>query len=201
MAKPKWIIPAISGVENIALALSAIRNAGYDGNMFMFLTSDVGLLKPVFPANVLENFICSMTAMEYGDVNGCMTQLASDMKNAYIQKYGSWDYADYMTAPMTLALFAAMEKSGSVDVDVVNKTMRDGITFDVPDGTMKMITRPDMRLAGDCVDGVSDRTMKQIKNGVPTVLTHFGPDKTLEYVRAAYPPLPAGATPSIFPPA
>ena len=153
---PKWVIPAISGVENVALALSATRNAGYAGNMFMFLTSDVGLLKPVFPPSVLEGYICSMTAMEYGDVNGCMTQLASDMKNAYIQKYGNWDYADYMTSPMTLSLFAAMQKAGSIDVDAVNAALRtEGFTFDIPDGTMQMITRPDMRLDGAAVDAVS----------------------------------------------
>jgi ABC-type branched-subunit amino acid transport system substrate-binding protein len=201
IANPKWVIPAISGVENIALALSSMRDAGYAGNMFMFLTSDVALLKPVFPPSVLENFICSMTAMEYGDFNGCMTQLAADMKDAYSQKYGKWDYADYMTAPMTLGLFAALEKAGSIDVEAVNKVMREGLTFPVPDGSMQMISRPDMRLDGACVDGVSDRTMKQIKNGAPTVMTHFGPDVTLGYVRKAYPPLPPGATPSIFPPA
>ena len=92
--------------------MRAAYDAGYRGKFFHFLTSDVGLLAPIFKPEVLEGYICSMTAMEYGDFNGCMTQLASDMKKAYIAKYGSWDYADYMTTPM-YSLLMPPEKAGT----------------------------------------------------------------------------------------
>jgi hypothetical protein len=43
--------------------------------------------------------------------------------------------------------------------------------------------------------------MKVVKNKQATFLTKFTLDQTLGYVRKAYPPLPPGATPTIFPPA
>jgi hypothetical protein len=45
-----------------------------------------------------------------------------------------------------------------------------------------------------------DNVLKIIKNKQPEVLAHFSPGKSLEYVRKAYPPLPPGATPTIFKP-
>jgi hypothetical protein len=73
-----------------------------------------------------------------------------------------------------------------------------GFEFKVVDGTMRMITRPDMRLDGKAVDAVSDNLLKQVKDKKPVLLAHFTPDKALEYVRKAYPPLPPGATPTIY---
>ena len=70
----------------------------------------------------------------------------------------------------------------------------------VPDGTLNMITRPDMNLSGNYIDGVMDNSLKVIKNKQATLLSHFGPDDSLKFERRAYPPLPPGATPTIVPP-
>ena len=199
--KPAGLIPGTGKVEDMALVSSAAYDGGYRGKFFHFLTSDVGLLAPIYKPEVLEGYICSMTAMEYGDFNGTLTPLARDMKAGYIAKYGTWDYADYMTAPMYLALIDAFKQSGSVDPTVVADFYHKGFTFNVPDGQGTMITRPDMRLDGNCVDGNTERYLKIVKNKQATLLTHFTLDQTLGYVRKAYPPLPPGATPTIFPPA
>ena len=199
--KPAGLIPGTGKVEDMALVSSAAYDGGYRGMFFHFLTSDVGLLAPIYKPEVLEGYICSMTAMEYGTFNGCMTQLASDMKQAYIAKYGSWDYADYMTTPMYLTLIDALKIAGTTDPTAVAAVLHKGFEFDVPDGRGVMITRPDMRLDGACVDGNTERSMKVVKNKQATFLTKFTLDQTLGYVRKAYPPLPPGATPTIFPPA
>ena len=59
--------------------------------------------------------------METGDVNGCLTQYAYELKQAWIAKYGKWDYPDYMTTPMYNTLVDAMQKADSIDVDAVNR--------------------------------------------------------------------------------
>ena len=48
----------------MALVYNQCYDAGYRGHMFSFLTSDVGLLAPVFEPQVLEGYICALSAME-----------------------------------------------------------------------------------------------------------------------------------------
>ena len=120
---PAWYFPNIGKVEDMALAASAAYDAGYRGHYFSFLTSDVGLLAPIFKPEVLEGFICALSAME---TNPPMTPLATDMKNAYVARYGKWDYADYMTTPSIFVIMAAMQKAGTTDVDAVAAVMHQG---------------------------------------------------------------------------
>ena len=49
----------------MGLVTSAAYDAGYRGNYFTFLTSDVGLLAPVFKPEVLEGYITAL--LSYGD--------------------------------------------------------------------------------------------------------------------------------------
>ena len=185
----------------MGLVYNACYDAGYRGHMFSFLTSDVGLLQPVFKPEVLEGYITACSAMETGDVNGCLTQTAYDLKQAWIAKYGKWDYPDYMTTPMYTNLILAIEKANSFDVDKVNDVISKGFEWTVPDGMGRMVTRPDMRLDGHTVDAVTDSYLKQVHNKQPVIIDHATLDKTLEYMRRAYPPLKPGQTPTIFPPA
>jgi len=199
---PAWLsVTPQMGSETMALVFGACYDAGYRGKMFSFLTSDVGLLQPVFKPEILEGYICAMSAMEYGDFNGTMTQLASDMKQAYIAKNGKWDYADYMTVPSLYVLLAGIQKAGSIDVDAVAAALHSGINgIPVPDGTLNMIQRPDMNASGNYIDGVMDNSLKQIKSNKAVLIAHFGPEEALRYERMGYPPLKPGQTPSIVAP-
>jgi len=93
-----------------------------------------------------------------------------------------------------------MQKAGSIDVEAVTAALHGGVEFLVPDGRGYMISRPDMRLDDACVDSVIDNVIKVIKNRKPEILAKFSPEKSLEYVRLAYPPLPPGQTPTLVSP-
>jgi ABC-type branched-subunit amino acid transport system substrate-binding protein len=198
MLNPPWFISGTGGVEAMGLVSAACYNAGYRGHFFHYLTSDVGLLAPVYKPEVLEGYICGGSAMELEPV---YTPWAKEMKDAWIAKFGRWDYADYMTTPLFTALIAAIQKAESIDVEKVNDALHTpGLEFLCPDGKGMMITRPDMRLDGRAVDGVTDNMLKQVKDKKPIIFAQFSPEKALEYVRRAYPALPPGATPTIFKP-
>jgi len=198
---PAWFFGGLGATETMGLVTGAAYDAGYRGHYFTFLTSDVGLLAPVFKPEVLEGYITACAATETGDFNGCLTQYALEMKNAWIAKYGKWDYPDYMTTPMYTNLLLAIEKANSFDVVAVAAVIKNGFEWTVPDGMGRMVTRPDMRLDGACVDAVTDSYLKKVENKQPVIIDHADLDETLGYMRRAYPPLPPGATPSIFPPA
>jgi ABC-type branched-subunit amino acid transport system substrate-binding protein len=198
---PAWFFGGLGATETMGLVTGAAYDAGYRGNYFTFLTSDVGLLEPVFKPEVLEGYITACSAMETGDFNGCLTQFALDLKNAWAAKYGKWDYPDYMTTPMYYNLLLAIEKANSFDVEKVNEVIYKGFEWDVPDGMGRMVTRPDMRVDGHCVDAVTDSYLKQVRNKQPVIIDHADLDETLAYMRRAYPPLAPGQTPSIHPPA
>jgi len=199
---PGYFFPGTGKVEDMALTTAACYDAGYRGKFMHFLTSDVGLLVPIYKPEVLEGYMCSMTAMEYGDFNGCMTPLAAEMKATYTAKYGMWDYADYMTTTMFFALVKAIETAGSLDTTAVAAELhKPGMKFDYSDGPCEMITRPDMRLDGAAVDANTVRSIKVVHNKVPELMTTFTLDQILGYVRTAYPPLAPGQTPTIAPPA
>ena len=198
---PAWFFGGLGATETMGLVTGAAYDAGYRGHYFTFLTSDVGLLAPVFKPEVLEGYITACSAMETGDFGGCLTPYAKSVKDAWTAKYGKWDYPDYMTTPMYTNLLLAIEKANSFDVDAVAAVLHAGFEWEVPDGMGRMVTRPDMRLDGKCVDAVTDSYLKQIKNKQPVIIDHADLDETLAYMRRAYPPLAPGQTPSIHPPA
>jgi branched-chain amino acid transport system substrate-binding protein len=186
------------GIEGMALVYNSCYDAGYRGKMFSFLTSDVGLMQPVFKPEVLEGYICALSAME---TNPAMTPLAQEMKDAYVAKNGKWDFADYMTTPCLFVLLDALQKAGTTDVDAVAAVLHQGLKgVKVPDGTLDMITRPDMNTTGNCIDAVMDNSLKQVKNKEAVTIAHFGPDQSLKYERMAYPDLKPGQTPTIVAP-
>jgi ABC-type branched-subunit amino acid transport system substrate-binding protein len=198
---PAWFFGGLGATETMGLVTGAAYDAGYRGHYFTFLTSDVGLLAPVFKPEVLEGYITACSAMETGEFDGNLTAYAKSVKEAWIAKYGKWDYPDYMTTPMYTNLLLAIEKANSFDVDAVAAVLHAGFEWEVPDGMGRMVTRPDMRLDGKCVDAVTDSYLKQIKNKQPVIIDHADLDETLGYMRRAYPPLAPGQTPSIHPPA
>jgi ABC-type branched-subunit amino acid transport system substrate-binding protein len=106
--KPNWFMPGLGKVEDMGLISGAVYDAGYRGKFFHFLTSDIGLLAPVFKPEVLEGYICALAAME---VTPATTPYAQEIKDAWIAKYGKWDYPDYMTTPMYNSMVAAMAES------------------------------------------------------------------------------------------
>ena len=167
---PAWYMGNIGNVMDMALANSAAYDAGYRGHYFNFLTAEVGLMAPVFKPEVLEGFICGLAATE---TNPPLTQWAADLKNNYISKYGKWDFPDYMTSPCLLAIFAGIQQAGSIDTDQVANTLHHGVSFDVPDGSMTLIPRAEMRTNGDCQDGISDSSLKTIHNQQPVKLATF----------------------------
>jgi len=195
---PAWYMGNVGKVEDVALATTAAYDAGYRGHNFTFVTSETELLAPIFKPEVLEGFVCGASAMEF---EPAITEYAQAIKDARIAKVGKWDCLDYMSTPCYTALKVAMQKAGSIDVDAVAAALHQGgFEFLVPDGIGMMITRPDMRLDGACVDAVIDNVIKVIRNRKPEVLAKFSPEKSLEYVRRAYPPLAPGQTPSIVNP-
>jgi len=197
---PDWFFGGLGKVEEMGLVTSAAYDAGYRGHYFTFLTSDIGLLEPVFKPEVLEGYITACSAMETGEYNGCLTPYALELKNAWAAKYGKWDFPDYMTTPMYTNLMLAIEDCQSFDPMDVAAVLHAGFEWEVPDGTGRMVTRPDMRLDGNCVDAVTDSYLKQVVNKEPVILDHADPDETLAYARRAWPPLEPGQTPSIHPP-
>ena len=58
-----------------------------------------------------------------------------------------------MTTPCLFVLMAALQKAGTTDVDAVAAVLHQGLSgIDVPDGTLNMITRPDMNTTGNYID-------------------------------------------------
>ena len=160
-------------VSDMANIDDAIYQAGYRGRLFVFTSNATSELKAVLMPEVLEGFINGATACEFDPP---LTNLALQVKNGYIAKYGKWESPDYLECYTYFALKAALQKGESTDVDKVAAILSNGLKYDVIDGPGEMVSRPDQ--GNDrTVDMAAQFYVKTIHNGQPQIVATITMDQ------------------------
>jgi len=166
-----------------ALALKAVYQAGYRGQLFANSTAPALTLANLLPAEALEGFINAAWPVEFDPP---LSQIGIDFKKAWIAKYGKWEGPEVQAVGYYSCLKTAMQKAGSTDVDKVKAVLDNGMEYEAPTGMGKMISRPDLG-NNRTVDSICAYCMKEIKSGKPTLLSTISIDEGTTYFHQAYP--------------
>lgn len=175
---PDVFVPVGGGPNAIGNACKAVRQAGYEGDMFSTSPFAAALMLNFIDAADAEGFINCALPTEFEEP---LTDLATEFKNAYIDYYGEWDSPEVVATTSFFALISAVQQAGTTEKEAVLEVISNGMEWETPVGNYKMIARPDYGQESTH-DSISDYYMKTIKDGKPEVVEYLDIDMVEEAV-------------------
>lgn len=173
---PDVYTTAAGGPVQDALSMRAMREAGWDGQIFLKTTLSPQKMSEIIDLSLVEGTIAGMAGTTVPEP----PPIAQELIDAYTDAYGTWDSPEVLHVLTFYVLKAAIEEAGSLDVDAVAAAMLDGLEFDSPAGHGITASRPDMgnERATDTVYGA---IIGQIVDGEAVVIDTVPIDKVIEY--------------------
>jgi branched-chain amino acid transport system substrate-binding protein len=169
------------GVTYDSLCYKAVWQAGYKGTRFSFVDTFAGSAAQVTPMEALEGWIVGA----YGPEKDPQPPAAKAFYDAYVAKYGKWDYPSTSFSNGFYILMAALEKAQSFDTDKLAKIIGSGLRFECINGPGLMISRPDEGNTRT-VDTLVGASIKRVEGGKPKILVSMSADEALEYNKRFY---------------
>lgn len=156
--------------------------AGWRGQMFGNNAQPAYQMSQTIPLEALEGYIGGAWPVEFEPP---ATELAEEFKDAYIDKYGEWDYPEVQWLAAWSCMRAGMQKAGSLDVDQVADVIANGLEFESPCGEGLMVSRPDMG-NNRTIDSIIAFSIKQVVDGEVTLVHTMTLDETRDYFKQMY---------------
>lgn len=163
--------------------VKSMKQAGYNGQLFAIDAKPFSDLTRTTTPQELEGLIDGALPTEF---NPPLTQGAIDFKALYTAATGKWDDPALDGTVLFNCLIAALQQAGTTDTDAVAAKISSGMEFDTPLGVAKMIPRADMGSGNRTVDLIVTTFIKQIVNGVPTVIATIGPAEGMTYCETLF---------------
>jgi len=165
--------------------LKALYEAGYKGQVFADNTAPLLTLAKMVPIAALEGYIGGAWPLEFDPVPSDL-KAAQAFKAAWIAKNGKWEGPEVVDIGNYACLMAAIQKTGSLDVDKLAAAIGSGLQFESPTGFGQMINRPDLGI-DRTMDSITALNIKQVVNGQPVWVTSISLDEALNSMRTTYP--------------
>jgi len=168
------------GGFNDQAVFKAVLDSGFEGS-FLSLVPLVAL-ETIIPIEDMEGWFIKEQPTQFDTPT---TPLTVEFKDAYIAKYGSWDYPITIFSSGYTAIIAAMQKAGSIDVAAVAEALGSGLTFDSTEGEIMMVPRLDLGNTRT-VDSVNVGLMCEVQNGEEVLLETIDLDQGASWVAQAF---------------
>jgi ABC-type branched-subunit amino acid transport system substrate-binding protein len=179
-SNPQVFCSAGGGTIQDYLSVKFVREAGYEGLVFMYRGVDPGGWSKVGPLDPVNGTIGPLMYTYLPPE--LMPAITKESKDAYIAKYGSWDDPVALFAFTWYVLQDALEKAQSLDPDKVAQVMASGLKFDTAYGPGMMISRPDQDNPRT-IDALYEFTMATLEEGEIKVLDQVSADKAFELIK------------------
>ncbi len=179
--KPDVFTTGGSGINVLAGVFKALRDAGYEGQLWLPITSSTTqILKVMTPEQTEGMYI---TRIQPNSNNRRVA--TKELMDAYAAKYGKWDSPTIFEINSFYCWLAAIQKAQSLEVDKVAAVLGNGLEFEAPSGKARMVSRPD--LGGDrTVDAVYTTYIARVESGKAHSLDTIDPDEALQYLKKLF---------------
>ena len=178
-SNPQVYCTAGGGPIQDSLSVKFLREAGYGGLLFMYRGVDPGNWGRVVPLNILEGATGPVTDFY---LDPPLLQGTKEAKDAYIAKYGKWDYPAMVFAQVWDLMKTALEKAQSIDPDKVAAVIGNGLKFDSPFGHAMMVSRPD-QANPKTIDALYAPIMGTLQEGKIKVLDSLSIEQSFQYIK------------------
>jgi ABC-type branched-subunit amino acid transport system substrate-binding protein len=182
MENPDYFWASAGGPVNDALAIKAVSQAGYKGQIVAATAGTAESLMSVVPPEALEGYIASAWPTEF---EPAITEQAKAFKAAYIAKFGKWDGPEIQDTACYASLRSAMQQANSLDSEKVAAAFSNGLKFEGPTGIGAMVPRPDQGNTRT-IDSVETYYVKQVVNGKPKLIGTLNIDDAIAAFNKLY---------------
>jgi len=180
-ANPDMCTHCGGGPVQDSLLNKALYEAGWKGQLFVFVSSRLEDIAKVVSLDVVEGMISAADALELDDP----PPVAKELKDAYIAKYGAWDNPDCLYWNEWYCLINGLEQAQSLDPDKVTTVIGGGMRFETVTGSAWMIARPDLGNPRT-VDVLFPAYVKIVEGGKGKLIATIPIEQAFEYNKAFY---------------
>ena len=178
---PDMFTTAGGGVIQDSLLYKSLHETGYSGQLFTFVPVPVQTMAKIISLKMVEGLVAAVDPLQSDDP----TPAARELKEAYIKKYGTWDYPHTPHFDTWYCLINGLEKAQSIDPTKVAAVIGSGMKFDSLSGPSMMIPRPDMGNPRS-VDMIQAQFVKRIEGGKGKLIGTVPIDEALKYNKKFY---------------
>ncbi len=179
--KPDVFTTGGSGINVLAGVFKALRDAGYEGQLWLPITSSTTQILKVMTPEQTEGMYITEDPTEFEQP----PVATKELMDAYAAKYGKWDSPTIFEINSFYCWLAAIQKAQSLEVDKVAAVLGNGLEFEAPSGKARMVSRPD--LGGDrTVDAVYTTYIARVESGKAHSLDTIDPDEALQYLKKLF---------------
>jgi branched-chain amino acid transport system substrate-binding protein len=151
-----------AGPESIALLFKALHEINYTAKKWNPQGGpEAGLLMSVVGPAPIEGLIGGLNAIS----SDSPPPVSKEFKDAYIAKYGKWDYPETLFANTWYMLQAGIQKAQSIDPDKIAAALHTGLSFENLEGPAMVVPRPDLGNPKKATDLAVGLGIMQVKNG------------------------------------
>jgi hypothetical protein len=160
-----------------------MRQAGWQGPYFGYRPLVPGLWSKIAPIDMLEGSFFAMSDIDTSIFSGApLSRVSQEIRDAYIAKYGNWDYPLVDMTVTWYLLRAALESAQSIDPDKLAAVIGNGLKYDTPFGPAMMISRPDMNNP-KTIDAVFGTNMATVEKGKIKLIHTISVKEAFDYVK------------------
>ena len=174
---PDVFTTCAGGPVQDALSMKAMRESGWDGQFFLYVTLSPGNIERVISLDWVEGLLGSVTGVEMPSP----PPVSQEFRDIYIAKYGEWDNPEILHVNNWYLLIAALEQAQSLDVDEVADLISSGMSFVTPQAHAVTISRPDLNNPR-CVDSLYEVNIGKIVGGKFEMVQNIPIEKGREYL-------------------
>lgn len=164
-----------------ALSMKGMKEAGWDGQIFLYVALSPQSIGKVIPLDFVEGMIAVMVATETTPPS----PIATEMMDAYIAKHGEWTTPVILHINAWYCLMEALKQAQSLDVDDVAAVIANGLRFETPQAPAMMISRPDMGNPRT-VDALYEAYMGRVEGGKANHFDTITLEQALKYVERGF---------------
>lgn len=177
-ANPEICTVAGGGTLQDSLAIKALRQAGWKGQLLDYRGITPDQYKKVAPLEQLEGAIFSVENISTPNPY----PVAKELYNAYVAKYGKWDApSSAFCTGAFYVLMAALKQAQSLDTAKVAAIIGSGLKADTPQGPLVMVARPDMG-NNKTVDSLYETYIYTVEKGKLKSVATISLEEGLDYI-------------------
>ena len=174
---PDVFTTCAGGPVQDALSIKAMRESGWEGQFFLYVTLSPGNIKKVISLDWVEGLLGSVAGTEMLSP----PPISQELRDIYIAKYGEWDNPEILHVNSWYLLMAALEQAQSLDPDEVADLISSGMNFMTPQAHAMTVSRPDLNNPR-CVDSLYEVNIGRIVGGEFEIVQNIPIEKGREYL-------------------
>ncbi len=174
---PDVFTTCAGGPVQDALSMKAIKESGWDGQIFLYVTLSPGNIKRVISLDYVEGLLGSVGGTEMPSP----PPISQELRDIYIAEYGEWDNPEVLHVNSWYLLMSALEQAQSLDPDKIAGLVSGGMYFVTPQAHAVTISRPDLNNPR-CVDSLYEVNIGKIAGGEFEIVQNIPIEKGREYL-------------------